>query len=440
MPRVLFLSHAAGSGGAEKCLALLLERLPHDRHRPTVLMRRRPWPLAKPSGLEANCLAWGLDPRHVDLKWWVRDWQHDAAFAARLGRRVERIANVIRAERIDLVMTNTSAVVEGALAARQCGVPHVWHVLEMLSRDPVLKPFLPLPRFYALLDELSQRIVVVSRAVRDEIAQFVPSARIEIVATGLPPAQPRADAPSKRALFGAGDDDPIVTFVGLLSRRKGVLDLIEAIRPVLRDRPTARFVFVGRDGGERAEMQRRIDRQGLRQQVRLLGRRSDVPDILTRSDLLVLPALADPLPVAVLEAMSMAVPVVATRSGGCEEMVVDGETGRLVPVSDSTALAAAIVDVLCDDARRRAMGQRGRERFLQHYNQDACATRFCKVFDDVLSAASRESLAPIDVAPLVNELAAAARRRRAEACGGASLAERLRERALTLAYRLAIVR
>ena len=221
MRRVLFVSHSSTWGGAEKCLALLLERLPRDRFTPTVVMRDHPRPLRGPGRLETLCREWQIDARRVDLKWWVRDWQHDAAFAHGLERRVDRIAQIIAERQIDLVVTNTSAVVEGALAARRCGVPHVWHVLEMLSQDPVLRPFLPLSEFYGLVQQLSHKIIVVSQAVKDEIERFCPTAPIEIVHTGLPPAAPRPNAPSKTALLRIPNGSPVVTFVGLAQCAKG---------------------------------------------------------------------------------------------------------------------------------------------------------------------------------------------------------------------------
>ena len=423
-------------GGAEKCLALLLERLPRDRFAPTVAMRCHPRPFTGAGRLETLCRQWQIDARRVDLKWWVRDWQHDAAFAHGLERRVDQIARIIAKQQIDLVVTNTSAVVEGALAARHCGVPHVWHVLEMLSQDPVLRPFLPLGDFYDLLRQLSRRIIVVSRAVKDEITRFCPAAAIDIVHTGLPLTTPRPDIPSRTQLLGLPNDRPVVTFVGLLSARKGIVDLVETARRVVAKMPRAQFVLVGRDGGERGEALRRIAAGGLKDNVRLLGQRGDVPDILARSDLFVLPALSDPLPVAVLEAMSAGLPVVATRSGGAAEMVIDGVSGRLVPVGDSDALAAAILDVLGDQARRREMGRRSREHFAAHFSQEAYVAHFCRVLDEV---AQGERPAADNSVSLIAQLQAAALARREAERRRAPLRVRLRERALTLAYRLQLI-
>ena len=199
--------------------------------------------------------------------------------------------------------------------------------------------------------------------------------------------------------------------------------------------PHVQFVLVGRDGGMHPDVLRRIAAYGLTDNVRLLGQRGDVPDILTRSDLFVLPALADPLPVAVLEAMSFGLPIVATRSGGAAEMVLDGQSGRLVPVGDPDALADAILDVLGDEARRREMGRQSREHFAAHFTQAAYVAAFCRVLDET----AVDKPAPADTTALVAHLHATALARRAAASRNAPLLARLGERALTLAYRLQLI-
>jgi glycosyltransferase involved in cell wall biosynthesis len=302
-----------------------------------------------------------------------------------------------------------------------------------------LRPFLPLPRLYGLMGELSQRIVAVSAAVRDELAPHIAGDKLAVIHTGLPDPGP-APVIDKTAVLGVAHDTPVVAFVGLLSHRKGVVDLIEAARLVVAAMPQARFVLAGRDGGAAAEVRRLIDRYALGSAVRWLGPRSDVPAILAASDLLVLPSLADPLPVAVLEAMSFGLPAAATRSGGCEEMVADGETGLLVPPGDRPALAAAILRLLGDPATRAAMGARGRARFLAEFTQAGYVERFARLIEETIAARPAAALPPRDISPVLDELRAAACRRAEQRRRSASLAQRFNERLLTLLYRWRVVR
>jgi len=246
----------------------------------------------------------------------------------------------------------------------------------------------------------------------------------------------------------------------LLSRRKGVLDLIEAARQAVAKRPDVQFFLAGRDGGVRREVRRAIAAAGLTANVHLLGQRDDVPRLLTACDLMVLSSWADPLPVAVLEAISLGVPVVATRSGGCSDMVIDGGTGRLVPPRAPAALAEAIVELLADEPRRREMGRQGRRHFETHFTADVHAARFAELLDAVArsSAASERAVGEISgqtianaagaeaarrkaaVSAVIERLKAAALRRREQCRRTAAFSRRLIERAVTAAYTLRLIR
>lgn len=459
MRPVLFVAHSSTWGGAEKCLALLLESLPRERFSPAVAARPQPYCWRRPGKFEQFCRRADIPFHRTDLVWWVRPWHHDAAFANRLAQRVQRLSEIIHRVGPAVVVTNTSAVVEGALAAAQCGVPHVWHVLEMLSQDPGLNPFLPLDQFYGFLAGWSSQVVAVSQAVAEEIRRFAPNASVEVVPTGLPvPQLPEPEA--KSIVFPVRDGAPVVLYVGLLSRRKGVLDLIEAARQAVAKRPDVQFFLAGRDGGVRREVRRAIAAAGLTANVHLLGQRDDVPRLLAACDLMVLPSWADPLPVAVLEAISLAVPVVATRSGGCSDMVIDGRTGRLVPPQAPSALAEAILELLADEPRRREMGRQGRRHFETHFTAAAHAARFAQVLDAAIECGAASPLtsgphAPemseavknrdenqraSAVAAMIQRLAAAARRRREQARRTAGMGQRFVERGITAAYKLRLIR
>ncbi len=106
-----------------------------------------------------------------------------------------------------------------------------------------------------------------------------------------------------------------------------------------------------------------------------MGYRADVPDLLAAADLFVLPSRFEGLPLAVLEAMAHGLPVVATRVGGTDEVVIDGVTGRLVGPGDPDALAAAIGDVLGDPDHARALGLKGQARFSTPSRRPAWRTR-----------------------------------------------------------------
>lgn len=177
-----------------------------------------------------------------------------------------------------------------------------------------------------------------------------------------------------RTELGLGKDDLVVSVVARLHPQKGHRYLIEAIPSILAHVPNAVFLLAG-DGALRDELDQAIDRAGVGHAVRLLGARNDVPDLLSISSLFVLPSLWEGMPNAVMEAMAAGLPVVATSVDGTPEVVLDGETGLLVPAKDPGALGSAIIELLLDGEKRRAFGAAGRERISQTFSLQSYVDR-----------------------------------------------------------------
>jgi glycosyltransferase involved in cell wall biosynthesis len=117
--------------------------------------------------------------------------------------------------------------------------------------------------------------------------------------------------------------------------------------------------------------------------VRFLGHREDIPALLAASDLLVLPSYYEGLPNVVLEAMRFRKPVVATAAPGTTEVLVDGQTGRLVPVGDFRALAAALRDAIRDPEARRRWGEAGRARADAEFRAERMVERFASLYEEL---------------------------------------------------------
>jgi len=175
--------------------------------------------------------------------------------------------------------------------------------------------------------------------------------RIRVIRSAAPPL-PLADGTGIRAQFGIGQNEVLVTCVARLVERKGHDDLIRA-------QSGLRLLFVG-EGPYR----RHLEGRG----AILAGPRRDIPEILAASDIVALPSrFGEGCPNALLEAMAAGKPVVAARTGGIPEVVVDGKTGILFPREDPEALRSALLRLASDPALRATLGAAGRERVEREF-------------------------------------------------------------------------
>ncbi len=184
-----------------------------------------------------------------------------------------------------------------------------------------------------------------------------------------------------------GLDGPYLLFVGRLASNKGLLELVEAFRPLAQSDPTARLVLVGGDGGMQRPVEQRARSLGLVDRIRIVGH---VPsDALLaaayrESRLVVLPSEYEAFGLVLLEAMAQGKPVVATRVGGIPEFVEDGRAGLLVPPKDVPALAEAIRTVWNDASLAGRLGEYGRREIVPRYTWDRLAERVNALYREVL--------------------------------------------------------
>lgn len=188
---------------------------------------------------------------------------------------------------------------------------------------------------------------------------------------------------------GAPQGGPIV--VGAAGRfvpLKGLTHLLRAFRE-LSDVPNVRLALAG-DGPQRAELEREARELGLGDRVEFLGWESNLAPVFARWSIFVQPSLHDALPMTVLEAMAAGLPVVATSVEGLPEVVIDGETGLLVPPADSGALATAIRTLSLDGDLRSRLGAAARRRVEEHFSVEQMVDATLHVYDALLARNSRQ--------------------------------------------------
>jgi glycosyltransferase involved in cell wall biosynthesis len=221
-----------------------------------------------------------------------------------------------------------------------------------------------------MLTRRASRVITISEALRRYCVDAVglPAEKIEVVHYGLDGLpSPWGDGPE----VAVPDDARILLCVSRLAEQKGVDVAVRALARVRKVEPRAVLVVLG-EGPERARL--------IAEGVFLPGRVGDVAEWYRRAELLVHPARWEGFGLALLEAMLAAKPVVATRVSAAPELVVDGETGVLVPPDDAEALAAAVLGLLADPARAAAMGEAGLARALSEFSVAKMAERTAGVY------------------------------------------------------------
>ncbi len=171
---------------------------------------------------------------------------------------------------------------------------------------------------------------------------------------------------SLRRSLGISDDHIVISCIAGFRREKGHQDLIQAIAPCDED---TYLILVG-DGETRNDVEMQVRRAGVENRVRFLGCLSDVRPVLSASDVTVIASTSvETFSIAMLESMSMGIPVIATKIGGLSEAISPGKTGELVPPGDPHTLCAAISRITEDKQKLVEMGWAARERVVKHFNR-----------------------------------------------------------------------
>ena len=227
------------------------------------------------------------------------------------------------------------------------------------------------------------RILAISEAVRESMLarREAPDSKIMVVPNGITAPEPGNAAETRRSL-GLSLDTPLIVCAARLEREKDIASLIGAIQSVRESIPNVRCLVAG-EGAERTALDAQIGVLGLEDSVTLLGFRADAPALMAAADVFALPSLAEPFGLVLLEAMALGRPVAATRAGGPLEIVVDGETGFLVPPSSPDALAGALGTLLADPALARRMGENGQARYEAQFTVSKMAAATLAVYQAV---------------------------------------------------------
>ncbi len=382
--RVLSVIHGPAFGGAHNQAKVLLEPLrrrgietlvvlPDEASRAAALLRDSEVPVVT---VPLHRLRASIDPR---TQW---------GFVGSIRNEVRRLAALIEREEIDVVQSHGVTNPHGALAARRAGVASLWQIFD--TRAPMLLRRLTMPGVLALTDA--------STVWGRQLAEVHPGltglgSRLTVV---FPPVEPERFRPDPairaeaRRELGIADGELLVGSVGVLNPQKGHEFTIRAAELVHRAHPDARFRILGTDSPAHARYKARlrseIAERKLTDIIDMRDPGAEVARLIQAFDLFLMTSVprSEGMPTVILEAMTCAKAVVATRVGAVDELVEHEETGLVVSPCDVGEIAAAISALLGDPARRELFGERARARAQGRFSLERLADLHAGAYESAL--------------------------------------------------------
>lgn len=378
--RVLFVINSLGAGGAEVSLAEMLPPMRAAGVVPLVACFER-----RQEGSEAAVLGAGVDVRYLG--------------GASIPVWAARLRSLVVAWRPDIVHTTIfEADVAGRLGAMGTGAAVVTSLVNT-SYDPVRRqdPNVSTAklRLAQLLDgftarHLTRQFHAITQAVKTAAVDCLglDADRITVIERGRDATRLGESTPERRRrareALGLHADAEVVLNVGRQEFQKGHTTLLEAMG-LLAGRPRLVLLQAGRRGAASDTIDAMAFRSQLDDRVRILGHRTDVPELLAAADVFAFPSRYEGQGGSVVEAMALGLPVVATDVPALAEVLEDGGNAHLVPVDDPTALAGAIAGLLDDGDRRAAFGRRSRSLFAERFTLERSVERMLALYGDVIN-------------------------------------------------------
>jgi glycosyltransferase involved in cell wall biosynthesis len=373
--RILFLSTSMGMGGADSQLLAAAQELRVRGHEVRIVSMT---PLG-PMGLQARTA--GVPTESLEMREGVPD-----------PRALVRLARLVRSWRPDVVHSH---MVHANLMARAlrlvAPVPALISTIHNIYEGGRLRM-----AGYRLTNRLVDHMTIISQAAADRFVRerIVPERLVTVIPNGVDPAlfapEPAEDRAAVRRSLGLGGEFAWLA-VGRFEAAKDYPTMLNAFRTVHERQPGSVLLLVGR-GSLQAETEALARELGLDAAVRFLGVRSDVPRLVGAADGYVMSSAWEGMPMALLEAAAGGLPIVATRVGGNHEVVLEGESGFLVPAREPTALAGAMLRLMgIVEPERRRMGERGSEHVRAHHGLSRVVDRWLALYDEVLRRKGRAS-------------------------------------------------
>lgn len=356
---ILFANSIQMFGGGEVWMLRTLTELQKRRHRVALLCRPK-------TELAVRAEEQGIHVYHFKFR-------GDFGPLAIL-----RAALLLRRASIEIVLTNMDKELRiVGLAAK------LFHRCVVIPRRGVDYPLKNKLHYRLSYNWLADCIIANSQATKAALLKNAPwldEQRIHVIYNGIDPAPFQQPAKTcLRSILSLSKQAALIGFVGQLDERKGIACLLEAFARTDGLFPQAHLLLVG-EGRLKTMVERFAADNGLGNRIHLLGFQKNVEEVMKAIDMLVLPSLWEGFGIVLIEAMAAGKPTITTNVSSMPEIVVDGETGRLVPVNDVSALSTAMNELLADPTNATRWGENGRRRVVKHFTIERTIDHLEKVF------------------------------------------------------------
>jgi glycosyltransferase involved in cell wall biosynthesis len=369
---ILFVIDNLQFGGGERVFAQVISRLPQNRYE--ILLSAHP----------NEQLPQAVRPR---VEFFPLDFSKRHSFSL-----IPRLSEIIKRNDIKIVHgQGARAEFYARLASRLAGNSKYVSTIAMPVEGFDVGPFRK--RIYTLFDRLSERFVdrflVVSDALREAMIRGhgIPAEKVTRIYNGIEvehysPQEENGLREGIRREFNVGEDTIVIGAIGRLVWQKGFDYLISALPELLKRLPRTKILLVG-DGPLRGELEVLAEKLKVEEHLIFTGFRSDIRDILSAIDVLVVPSLLEGFPMITLEGMAMAKPIIATRIDGVTEQIVDGVSGILIPSRDPDAIAQAVVRLSTEKELAQILGSEGRRRVENEFTVEKMVSETEKVYQSL---------------------------------------------------------
>jgi glycosyltransferase involved in cell wall biosynthesis len=277
----------------------------------------------------------------------------------------------------------------GGLASLFSGVPYRVKTVHGLN-EPLKGLKKMKANLYYFLDRwitklLFDRIIAVSSQIAEKLQYNFSGPRIVCIhnCVDLQKVKPSHSPLEVKKSLGIKEDSPLIGTAGRLVPVKG-LDYLLKATPIMLERSSGLKVLIVGEGPERTNLERLASQWGIDSKVIFAGQREDVYDLISAMDLFVLPSLSEGIPMALLEALALGVPVLASHVGGIPEVLVQGQTGLLVPPRDEKALADACLYLLENKEKARLLADRGKKLVQDRFSAEIMAQKVTHLYQSLI--------------------------------------------------------